>query len=79
MEYVICIDNQDYPASLELRKIYPILPDAKASDCALRSAQGDRQMLRVIDESGEDYLYPDSYFLPLELSEPIKKTLAAII
>ncbi len=50
----ICVDNTDYPASLELRKIYRILPDPEASQ------DGD---LRVIDESGEDYLYPADYFV----------------
>ncbi len=50
----ICVDNTDYPASLELRKIYRILPDPEAAQ------DGD---LRVIDESGEDYLYPRDYFV----------------
>ena len=52
--YAICVDNTDYPAALELRKIYHILPDADAAQ------DGD---LRVIDESGEDYLYPADYFV----------------
>ena len=50
----ICVDNTDYPASLELRKIYRVLSDAEAD------RDGD---LRVIDESGEDYLYPADYFV----------------
>lgn len=52
--FAICVDNTDYPASLELRKIYRVLPDAEAA------RDGD---LRVIDESGEDYLYPADYFV----------------
>lgn len=54
LQFVICIDNTDYPASLELHKVYRVLPDEEAA------ADGD---LRVIDESGEDYLYPTDYFL----------------
>jgi hypothetical protein len=53
-QYAICIDNTDYPAALELRKIYRVLPDPGAAE------DGD---LRVIDESGEDYLYPADYFV----------------
>lgn len=58
--YVICIDNSDYPASLILHKIYRVLPDEDAA------RDGD---LRVIDESGEDYLYPASFFVPVEVPE----------
>jgi hypothetical protein len=52
--YAICVDNTDYPASLELRKIYRVLSDPDAEQ------DGD---LRIIDESGEDYLYPADYFV----------------
>ena len=52
--YAICVDNTDYPAALELRKIYRVIPDGDAAQ------DGD---LRVIDESGEDYLYPADYFV----------------
>ena len=55
-EYVVCIDNDGYPVSLELYKIYRTLPDADAAD------SGD---LRVIDESGEDYLYPATGFVAI--------------
>ncbi len=65
--YVICIDNSDYPASLALHKVYRVLPD---EDAAL---EGD---LRVIDESGEDYLYPASSFVPVEVSEEAEPLLA---
>ncbi|MBM4456822.1 MAG: hypothetical protein FJ011_03470 [Chloroflexi bacterium] len=58
--YVICIDNSNYPASLALHRIYRVLPDEDAE------RDGD---LRVIDESGEDYLYPASYFVPVEVPE----------
>jgi hypothetical protein len=53
-KFVVCISNKDYPASLEIRKFYQIVPDSYADQ---------HQMIRVIDESGEDYLYPSSYFI----------------
>jgi len=58
LNYVVCINNQDYPASLELRKIYRVLPDPEAES---------HRMIRVIDESGEDYLFPELMFAPIEL------------
>ena len=57
--FLICIRNDGYPASLETRKVYQELPDPDAE------AQG---LVRVIDESGEDYLFPKSMFLPVELN-----------
>lgn len=57
--FLICITNDGYPASLETRKVYQELPDPDAE------AQG---LVRVIDESGEDYLFPKSMFLPVDLS-----------
>ena len=59
-EFVVCINNEGYPASLELRKIYRTLPDQKAKK---------HSMLRVVDESGEDYLYPESCFVPIKLPQ----------
>lgn len=57
--FVICIDNTGFPASLVKRKIYEALPDDEA---------GQLQQLRVIDESGEDYLYPAECFVDANLS-----------
>lgn len=54
--FVVCIDNSEYPASLELHKIYRVPPD--------KDAQADGDM-RIIDESGEDYLFPAEYFIEL--------------
>jgi hypothetical protein len=54
--YLLCVRNDKYPASLEVRKIYRALPDAAAAA---------NQFVRVIDESGEDYLYPAAYFVPI--------------
>jgi hypothetical protein len=58
------VENEDYPASLELRKIYIALPDRVA---------GEHGMLRVIDESGEDYLFPEGYFVPIKLPLQAKR------
>lgn len=64
--FVVCIKNENYPASLELHKIYRVIPDEDAA------ADGD---IRVIDESGEDYLYPVSYFAPIAVTELVKESL----
>jgi len=61
--FVVCIDNTDYPASLERCKIYQMLPDEQAEQ---------RQYIRVIDESGEDYLYPQTLFIPITLSSELE-------
>ena len=58
VKFAVCINNEDYPASLELRKIYQVVPDPQAVE---------RHLVRVVDESGEDYLYPADYFVPIEL------------
>jgi hypothetical protein len=56
--FLLCIKNVDYSASLEVRKVYQAIPDEAAAA---------RHFVRIIDELGEDYLYPDSYFVPIEL------------
>jgi hypothetical protein len=61
--FAICLRNDGYSASLEVRKIYQILPDAEAAK---------HHQMRVIDESGEDYLYPDNYFASVNLPEIAK-------
>ncbi|MGA2725543.1 MAG: hypothetical protein ABSG79_24425 [Bryobacteraceae bacterium] len=58
--FAVCIDNRDYPASLELRKIYRVAPDPAAA----RHGQ-----IRIVDESGEDYLYPQVCFLLIKLPQ----------
>lgn len=65
-QFVVCIDNGGYAASLELRKIYLVVPDPPAER---------RKHLRVIDESGEDYLYPASCFVPIEVPAALEKAL----
>lgn len=64
--FAICIANTDYPAALEVRKIYQVLPDADAAQ---------HQYLRIIDESGEDYLYPAAYFVPIDLPQRVQEAL----
>jgi hypothetical protein len=64
--FVICIANTHYEASLELRKIYETVPDDEASRSGLA---------RVIDESGEDYLYPVDYFVPIELPRKAERAM----
>jgi len=59
-QFAVCIDNEDYPASLEVRKIYQVVADEKAAK---------HNLVRVIDESGEDYLYPQRFFVPIELPQ----------
>ena len=61
-EFAVCLDNRGYEASLELRKLYEVLADADAK----KSGQ-----LRVIDESGEDYLYPATSFDLVSLPENV--------
>ena len=56
--FVVCINNDEYPASLELHKIYCAIPDIDAEK------DGD---FRIIDESGEDYLYPAEWFVMIKL------------
>ena len=60
--FVICTENSGYEASLELRKLYEVIPDTDAEK---------HGQMRVIDESGEDYLYPKSFFVGVELPERV--------
>lgn len=64
--FAICIDNSEYPASLELHKAYRVLLDKDAEQ------DGD---LRIIDESGEDYLFPAEYFVLAELPDEAARLL----
>ena len=68
MQFALCIRNDGYPASLEVRKIYRVLPDAQAAK---------HQLMRVIDESGEDYLYPVDYFVPITVPQVAVRVFAA--
>jgi hypothetical protein len=64
--FVVCVSNRGYPASLELRKLYESLPDDGAAKL---------HQIRVIDESGEDYLYPEQYFVPVQLPQAAQRAI----
>ena len=64
--FAICIQNGEYAGTLELRKVYEVLEDPDAAD---------RNYMRVIDESGEDYLYPCSWFVPVSVPEGVEQLL----
>ncbi|MEK6288712.1 MAG: hypothetical protein AABO57_23590 [Acidobacteriota bacterium] len=64
--YVLCINDGGYPESLEVRKVYAVLPDERAAA---------NNYIRVIDETGEDYLYPKKYFVSIELPPEVAKDL----
>jgi hypothetical protein len=66
IRFAVCVDNGGYPASLELHKIYRVLPD--------EGARADEE-LRIVDESGEDYLYQAERFILLELPQAAEKSL----
>ena len=65
--FVICVRNSGAPASLELRKVYRLVPD---------SAAASEGLVRVVDESGEDYLYPDKFFVPIEVPKAAARAFA---
>jgi len=65
--FVVCIHNDDYPASLERHKIYQRIPDEEAE------RDGD---VRIIDESSEDYLYPAKWFVPIDVPQDVERSLA---
>ena len=67
-QFVVCIDNEGYAASLEKRKIYVALRDAAAEKHGL---------LRIVDETGEDYLYPKKPFRPIALPQAVKRAVLA--
>ncbi len=66
-KFALCTDNSGYEASLELRKLYQLVPDPAAFSVG---------QFRVIDESGEDYLYPISYFFPVDLPASVADQIA---
>ncbi|MEK7436930.1 MAG: hypothetical protein AAB150_08610 [Pseudomonadota bacterium] len=64
--FAVCVKNTGYPSSLELHKIYRVIPDEDAA--AARD-------IRVVDESGEDYLYPAKWFAELKLPQEVQESL----
>lgn len=67
-KYALCIDDCGSPASLEVRKVYRVLADAAGSA---------RGLVRVVDDSVEDYLYPASAFVPIEVPRAAAKVFAS--
>jgi hypothetical protein len=65
-QFAVCINNADYPASLELHKIYRVIADEDAAN------DGD---IRIVDESGEDYLYPQDWFVVVALPQVVETSL----
>ena len=65
---VICVANTGYEVSLERRKLYTVLPDPRAKK---------HKLVRIVDESGEDYLYPESFFMPVTLSPATRQAVLA--
>ena len=66
--FMLCVKNDGYPASLEVRKIYRAIPDSTASS---------KGFVRVVDESGEDYLYPSGNFIAVDLPKAAVEALRA--
>jgi hypothetical protein len=64
--FAVCIDNKSYPDDLKLRTIYQILPDESAAKS---------NYIRVVDETGEDYLYPAEYFVIIDVPLEVQKAL----
>ncbi|MEX1096396.1 MAG: hypothetical protein WED34_10125 [Planctomycetales bacterium] len=67
--FALCVRNAGYEADLDVGTIYVVLPDEEAAT---------RGRIRIVDESGEDYLYPREYFTPVELSQPVRKSLSGV-
>jgi hypothetical protein len=63
---VVCVSNAGYPVSLEKRKIYRATSDKNLQE---------KHLLRIVDESGEDYLYPENHFLPIHLPKEEQKVI----
>ena len=70
LHFVLCLNNENYPASLEVGKLYRLIPDEDAAS---------HGYFRVIDESGEDYAYSTERFYPVALPEAVEQTLLVAI
>ena len=69
-KFVVCLKNEGYEVSLERRKIYQTLQDPEAAK---------HRQIRVIDESGEDYLFPLNFFAPIELPQTVRRAVLAAV
>ncbi|MEN3332905.1 MAG: hypothetical protein V7641_2270 [Blastocatellia bacterium] len=68
--FAVCIDNEGYEASLEVGKLYRVIPDDQAAS---------HGYIRVVDESGEDYGYSEKRFFPIELPQALERVLTAAL
>jgi hypothetical protein len=68
LHFVVCVKNRGFATSLELRKLYRAIPDPTAES---------HRLIRVVDESGEDYLFPETFFVKIDLPAPVARTIAA--
>jgi hypothetical protein len=64
-KFVMCIDNENYPLDLTIHKVYKVIPDEDAEQ---------RKLVRIVDDSGEDYLHSASRFVSVELSEEAEQS-----
>ena len=69
-QFVVCLSNENFAASLEVGKLYQVVPDKAAEKLG---------GLRVIDEDGEDYLYDADMFCPLQVPPIVAQTLSSIL
>ena len=67
-QFAVCLDNKGYEASLEIGKIYRMIVDEAASV---------NELVRIIDESGEDYAFSANRFCPIEVPQPVEEVLLA--
>ncbi len=68
--YVMCIDNHDYPVSLTLHKVYKVIPDTRGEKF------GD---VRIVDDSGEDYLFAEGYFVTVVVPEEAERSFELLV
>lgn len=69
VRFVVCLDNAGYDASLDERKLYRVIPDNKSEKLGL---------LRIVDESGDDYLYPKRLFAEIAVSPALRRRLTRV-
>jgi hypothetical protein len=69
-EFALCVDNSDYEVDLLIGKVYPIIADAKAEK---------DDFVRIVDESGEDYLYHKSHFVFVDFPGPVRKVILRVM
>jgi hypothetical protein len=68
IQYLLCVRNDGYPASLLVRRLYERIPDEEAERLGL---------VRIVDESDEDYVYPAKFFMTLDIPKPVVRAIAA--